>query len=280
MPDGIPCPKCGAKFDSPAAAMEHARREHGVGDPAVASPSHYLCPACKVEFPSREALELHQKAVHDMSASGDPARTLRVGPLLGWGAIGGILGGLGLAGVMAITGNLLGLPVTILAVIAQATVGVSAMSSGAEASGLGMHLLSSLLIGVVLAGIVVGLSRASPRFSRAFLPSSPRRVVTTGLLGGFLVFLIFGLPMMFVAMVPTMQTLMTTMIEMMGVPPAMATAMATSQLNGWMPGILEGFFLGHLVYGLFVSALVGAGTYLQLRRVPRRAGHGSQDSAA
>ena len=199
--------------------------------------------------------------------------------LLGWGALGGLLGGLGLAGVMGITGNLLGLPVTMLAVIAQAMLGISATSGGATGAGLAIHLVSSLLIGVVLAGAVVGLSRASSKFSRAFLPTSPGRIASTGLLGGFLVFLVFGLPLMFGVLVPTMQTLMTSMIEMMGAPASMAPSMATTKLNGWMPGIVAGFFIGHLVYGLFVGTLVGAGIRLELRRTPDLAGRGTGVSA-
>ena len=199
--------------------------------------------------------------------------------LLGWGALGGLLGGLGLAGVMAITGNLLGLPVTMLAVIAQAMLGISATSGGATGAGLAIHLVSSLLIGVVLTGAVVGLSRASSKFSRAFLPTTPGRIASTGLLGGFLVFLVFGLPLMFGVLVPTMHTLMTSMIEMMGAPASMAPAMATTKLNGWMPGIVAGFVIGHLVYGLFVGTLVGVGTHLQLRSMREPAGRGAEVSA-
>ena len=89
----------------------------------------------------------------------------------------------------------------------------------------------------------------------------------------------FGLPLMFGVLVPTMQTLMTSMIEMMGAPASMAPAMATTKLNGWMPGMVVGFFIGHLVYGLFVGTLVGVGTHLQLRRTPDPAGRGTEVSA-
>ena len=278
MADGIPCPKCGMLFDNPSTAMKHAESAHGMPVPSPAPPAQYSCTACGAAFPSREALELHGGAAHGMRPRGNVAGSLRVSRLLGWGALGGLLGGLGLAGVMGITGNLLGLPVTMLAVIAQAMLGISATSGGATGAGLAIHLVSSLLIGVVLAGAVVGLSRASSKFSRAFLPTSPGRIASTGLLGGFLVFLVFGLPLMFGVLVPTMQTLMTNMIEMMGAPASMAPAMATTKLNGWMPGIVAGFFIGHLVYGLFVGTLVGVGTHLQLRRTPDPAGRGTEVS--
>lgn len=276
MADGMRCLKCGVTFDNPTAAMQHAKSAHGKTSPGPAAPAQYSCAACGVDFPSREALALHGKTVHQMEAPNNPTRSIRAGRLLGWGAMGGLLGGLGLAGVMAITGSLLGLPVTLLAIIAQAMFGISATSSGAMGAGLAIHLFSSVLIGVVLTGLVIGLSRASARFSRAFFPASAGRVVSAGLLGGFLVFLAFGLPLMFGILVPTMHTLMTNMTEMMGAPPSMASSMATTKLNGWMPSIAAGFFLGHLVYGLFVGALVGVGAHGQLRRLSTPAARGSE----
>ena len=279
MADGMRCPKCGVTFDNPIAAMEHAKSAHGMTSPGPAAHAQFSCAACGVDFPSREALELHRKTVHRMEAPSNSARSIRVGRLLGWGALGGLLGGLGLAGVMAITGNLLGLPVTMLAIIAQAMFGISATSSGAMGAGLAVHLISSVLIGVVLTGLVIGLSRASARFSRAFFPTSAGRVVSAGLLGGFLVFLAFGLPLMFGILVPTMHTLMTNMIEMMGAPPSMASSMATTKLNGWEPSIAAGFFIGHLVYGLFVGALVGVGAHLQLRRLRTPTARGTEAPA-
>ncbi len=272
MTDQVECPKCGAKFESQAALMEHAKTTHSMSASAAApAPAKFACPACGMDFPTQAALELHAKTMHMHGTPSNPARSVRPARLLAWGALGGIIGGLGLAGVMAVTGNLLGLPVTMLAVIAQAMFGVSAMSSGATAEGLGIHLLSSVLIGIVLTVVVVGLSRASAGFSKAFFPTSGGRIVSAGLLGGLLVFLVFGLPLMFLALVPTMHTLVTGMIEMMGASPSMASSMATTKLNGWMPSILSGFFIGHLVYGLLLAAFVFAGVRLQLRAAGRSA---------
>ena len=279
MADGMRCPKCGATFDNPTSAMEHAKSAHGLTSPGTAARAQFSCAVCGADFPSREALKLHGKTGHPMEAPSHPARSIRVGRILGWGALGGLLGGFGLAGVMAITGNLLGLPVTMLAIIAQAMFGISATSSGAMATGLAIHLFSSVLIGVVLSGLVMGLSRASARFSRVFFPASAGRVISTGLLGGFLVFLAFGLPLMFGILVPTMHTLMTNMIERMGAPPSMASSMATTKLNGWVPSIAAGFFIGHLVYGLFVGALVGVGAHLQLRRLRTPTARGTEAPA-
>ena len=280
MADGMKCPKCAATFDTPTAAMEHAKRAHGMTPPEnSAPPVEFACRECRMDFPTHEALQLHRETQHRTEPPRTPARSVRAGRLLGWGALGGLFGGLGLAGVMAITGNLLNLPVTMLAVIAQAMFGISATSSGAMGAGLAVHLFSSILIGVVLTGAVIGLSRVSPKFAKAFFPSSAGRVASAGLLGGLLVFLVFGLPLMFGVLVPTMHTLMTNMIEMMGAPPSMASSLATTKLNGWMPSLFAGFFLGHLVYGLFVGTFVGVGTRLQLRRLSRPAARGTESPA-
>lgn len=276
------CPKCAATFDNPIAAMDHARRAHGTTPPETAAPpAKFACKACEVVFPSREALEQHGRTAHRNEPLPNPARTVRAGRLLGWGALGGLVGGLGLAGVMAITGNLLGLPVTMLAVIAQAMFGISATSSGATGAGLAIHLFSSLLVGVALTGSVIGLSRVSTKFSRAFFPSKASRIASAGLFGGFLVFLVFGLPLMLGVLVPTMHTLMTSMIEMMGAPPSMASSVATTKLNGWMPGIFAGFFFGHLVYGALLAGMVYAGARLDLRTLSRSAAVGrARESSA
>lgn len=283
MTDETRCPKCGAAFPNQAALMGHAKAVHAPATQThpVAPPAQLACKACGMGFPTQGALGLHARTMHMKEPPANVARSIRPGRLLAWGAVGGLAGGLGLAGVMAITGQWLGLPVTMLAVIAQAMFGVSATSSGATTLGLGIHLLSSLLIGVALTGLVIGLSRASPKFSKGFFPASGGRIVSAGLLGGFLVFLVFGLPLMFAVLVPTMHTLMTSMIEMMGAPPTMAASMATTKLSGWMPGILTGFFVGHLVYGLLLAGVVSVGVRLQLRATgvesPRRV---TQESSA
>lgn len=265
MVEGTRCPQCGATFDDPTAATDHAKKAHGMVSAAIPPAPGLSCPACGRSFAAQDALQLHARASHGSAAASEPSRSVRAARILGWGALGGIVGGLGLAGVMAITGKLLGLPVTMLAVIAQAMLGISATSGGAMGAGLTLHLLSSLLIGVVLVGSVLGISRASRRFSRIFFPTSGSRTVSAGLLGGFLVLLVVGLPLLFEVLVPTMHALMTNMIVMQGAARPTASGMATAKLSGWMPGVLTGFLLGHVVYGLLLAGFVYVGVRLDLR---------------
>ena len=89
MANRIPCPNCGMLFDNPSEAMKHAESAHGMSVPSPAPPAQYSCTACGAAFSSREALELHGREAHGMRARDNPARSLRAGPLLGWGALGG-----------------------------------------------------------------------------------------------------------------------------------------------------------------------------------------------
>lgn len=48
---------------------------------------------------------------------------------------------------------------------------------------------------------------------------------------------------------------------------ARARIARASGRRGWMPSILAGFLIGHLVYGLSVGSVVGAGAHVQLRQL-------------
>ena len=273
------CPKCGATFDAEAAALEHERTAHGVGS-GPPQPRALACPACGMRLPTPQALRAHGQAMHPTSATpAVAARSVRPGRTLAWGALGGFVGGLGLWVTMAITGKLLSLPVTMLGVIGQAMFGLSASSNSAIVAGLALHLVSSLLIGVVVSAVLLGLSRSSDRFSRAFFPATASRVASSGLLAGLVVFVAFGLPMLMGVLAPTMHSILTNMMEMLGASPSTASVVATTKLDGLLPSILAGFFIGHLVYGLLVGAVVYGGVRWQLNGRRAATPRGAQTTA-
>lgn len=204
-----------------------------------------------------------------------PGRSAQVGSCPGEPS-GGLVGELGLWITMAITGNMLSLSVSLLGDIGQAVFGITASSNSTVGAGLAILLFSSILIGVVLSAALLGLSRFSAGFSRAFFPATAPRIAPFGLLGRLLVFLVFGLPMLMGVLAPTMLTILTNVMVRVGASPSMASGMATTKLNGMMPGIAGDFFIGHVVYGTLLAAVACGAVRWELHAhraaVPRGAG--------
>jgi hypothetical protein len=181
---------------------------------------------------------------------------------LRWGALGGFLGGIGLAVVMLAAGQaLLGSGVAVVCSMGVALIGLQATSTSTTVLGLALHFIAAIVIGVVLAAIaLVVRSRLASRFAI----TNPRNGAVIGLLGGFLVWLVFGLPLMTFALAPAMVQVNGMMMPsnmMMGEEEAKAVLSGAGFIGAWLAG--------HLLYGLIWGATTGFGA---ARKATLRAG--------
>ncbi len=203
-------------------------------------------------------LEDHGAKAHPMGAArprwppmGNRSSFLR------WGALGGFLGGIGLALVMLAAGQaLLGSGVAVVCSMGVALIGLQATSTPTTILGLGLHFIAAIVIGVVLATIAL-LVRS--RFASRFAITNPRNGAVIGLFGGFLVWLVFGLPLMTFALAPAMVQVNGMMMPsnmMMGEEEARAVLSGAGFIGAWLAG--------HLLYGLIWGATTGFGTARKL----------------
>lgn len=236
------------------------------------------CEMCDAQFEDRSALMEHGQVVHSMSHPDlrDEAQRISPSRLLDWGALGGFVGGIAMGIVMMITGAMaMGNATVMMSAIGAALFGLPPTATTTALAGLVVHLFSSTLIGIVLAGTLYGASRASPRFRRALFVTGPKKGIGAGVLAGVVVFLIFGLPMMMFVVVPELVKISTDMMAMnpmyAGMPMSMLTAKAQSMLNSMMGGLLAAFFVAHIIYGIVLGVLVAYGVKRHLGSLP--AGH-------
>ncbi len=174
------------------------------------------------------------------------------GRFLRWGALGGFLGGIVLALVMLAAGQaLLGDGVAVVCSMGVALIGLQATSTPTTVLGLALHFIAAIAIGIVLAAVaLLGRGRLASRFAI----TNPRNGVGFGLLGGFLVWLVFGLPLMTFVLAPAMIRVMGMMMpgNMM-----MGEAEATAALGSG--GFIGAWFAGHLLFGLTWGTTTGFG---------------------
>lgn len=241
--------------------------------------SEFECKACGIEFASKDELMDHAKEAHGggMPVGRVAAQKSSLQTFVLWGAIGGFLGALGMVVVMMVAGTMAGWPVTMLGVIGFALMGGSPTAMATIAIGLTLHLISSIIIGVVLGAVGYGLLRSSSALGK-LSPVNPVRGVSTGILGGIVILLVYGLPMLMLMLKPALLKIAMTMAAMQisamnpGMPPSqvatMAASMAQTMVGNMMPGMLAAFFIAHLVYGALVGVAIGFGVRRSLQQAP------------
>ena len=171
---------------------------------------------------------------------------------LRWAALGGLLGGIAMAVVMMVAGQvLLGSGIAVVCSLGVAVFGGAPSSMATTVGGLVIHLISAIVIGVVL-GLVSLALRSRVRGSLAI--TNVKNGTGIGLLAGFAVWLVWGLPLMFVMLIPAMETVMMAM-PMNGMAPTQAELMM--MLQGVLLPLMAAWFLAHLVYGGIWGAVTG-----------------------
>ncbi len=211
------------------------------------------CSVCGATFETMSQLEDHTARAHPMAAARPRwPPTVSLAGFLRWGALGGFLGGIGLALVMLAAGQaLLGSGVAVVCSMGVALIGLQATSTSTTILGLALHFIAAIVIGVVLATIAL-LVRS--RFASRFAITNPRNGAVFGLLGGFLVWLVFGLPLMTFALAPALISVNGMMMPsnmMMGEEEARAVLSGAGFIGAWLAG--------HLLYGLIWGATTGFG---------------------
>jgi hypothetical protein len=208
-------------------------------------------------------LEDHMASAHAMKAGASrwppkpsTARFLR------WGAFGGFLGGIGLALVMMAAGQaLLGSGVAVVCSMGVALIGLQATSTSTTILGLALHFIAAIVIGVVLAAVSLAVGS---RFANRLAITNPRNGAAIGLVGGFLVWLLFGLPLMTFALAPAL-----IQVNGMMMPNNMMTGEEEARAVLGGAGFIGAWLAAHLLYGLIWGVTTGFGA---ARKTTLRAG--------
>lgn len=165
-----------------------------------------------------------------------------VGKSVVFGAIGGFVGGLIMIPFMMLTAIMAGMPANTMPVAMGLAFGAN--QNDAMTSGLGMHLLTSALIGVIFGAItsLVGKLRIT----------SFGKGIAEGLITGMIAFVVLFVPISMVVMPPVLVEMMMQM------NPSMTLQQAMGMLQQGMPMMMGIGVLEHLVYGAVLGAITSA----------------------
>jgi hypothetical protein len=165
-----------------------------------------------------------------------------IGKSILFGAIGGFVGGLVMIPFMMLTAIMAGMPANTIPVAMGLAFGAN--QNDAMTGGLGMHLLTSALIGVIFGAItsLVGKLRIT----------SFRKGIAEGLITGIIAFVVLFIPVSMVVMPPVLIEMMMQM------NPTMTQQQAMGMLQQGMPMMMGIGVLEHLVYGAVLGAITSA----------------------
>jgi hypothetical protein len=173
---------------------------------------------------------------------------------LRWGALGGLVGAVMMGVVMMMATGAMGLGYTaMLCSMANAVLGLPPNGSmGSVAAGLMLHVVDGVAIGVIVLLVTLGVRRG-------LVMTNAKRGLAVGLLAGFVVWLVFGLPVLTYAMPTPMVDALSMMMPANGMTQAQVMSEAMTQLQGMMGQLAAVFLAGHLVFGAGLGVLVGYG---------------------
>jgi hypothetical protein len=165
-----------------------------------------------------------------------------VGKSVVFGAIGGFVGGLVMIPFMILTAIMAGMPANTMPVAMGLAFGAN--QNDAMTSGLGMHLLTSALIGVIFGAVTffVGKLRIT----------SFGKGIAEGLITGMIAFVVLFVPISMMVMPPVLVEMMMQM------DPSMTQQQAMGMLQQGMPMTMGIGVLEHLVYGAVLGAITSA----------------------
>ncbi len=209
------------------------------------------CSICGAAFETKEQLLAHAGKAHPMPVKPLWPPALNRGSYLRWAALGGFLGGIGMAVVMMIAGQAL-FQSGIAVVCSMGAILLGAQVAGTPpgtAAGFALHFVASIVIGVVIAAVTL-LVRS--RLGGRLAITNARNGTGVGLLAGFAVWVVWGLPLLFFLLAPAMVDVMGMMM-----PGASSMMMAQEELNANMGYLLAAWFVAHLVFGGIWGATTG-----------------------
>ncbi len=190
-----------------------------------------------------QILRNSEKVVYDRNMRSTIQSSNRyVGKSIAFGVIGGFVGGLVMIPLMMLTAIMAGMPEDTMPVAMGLAFGAS--QNEAMTSGLGMHLLTSSLIGVIFGA-------TTSRVSKLRITSFGKGV-SEGVITGMIAFVVLFIPISMMVMPPV---LIEMMIQM---NPSMTQQQAMEMLQQGMPMMMGVGVLEHLIYGAVLGAITSA----------------------
>jgi hypothetical protein len=194
------------------------------------------------------------KETHNYTIQYNNSSTKR---MIMFGIIGGIIAGLVMAPFLMLTALLVGIPADAMPTAMGLAFGADINS--ATMTGFGLHILTSVIIGVIFGTAVANVSKLRI--------SGFTKGVSEGLITGMIAFVVLFIPVSMVIMPPVLIELVMQMNPMMNQQQIM------NMLQQNMPLMIGMGILGHLVYG----AVLGIVTTALIHKVnPKRRGQSQQ----
>jgi hypothetical protein len=165
-----------------------------------------------------------------------------VGKGILFGAIGGFVGGLVMIPFMMLTAMMAGMPANTIVVAMGLAFGAN--QNYAMASGLGMHILTSALIGVIFGAVTASIGKLR---ITAF-----RKGIAEGLVTGTIAFAVLFIPISMMIMPPVLIKMMMQM------NPSVTPQQAMGMLQQGIPMMMGIGVLEHLAYGAVLGAITSA----------------------
>src|ERR687887_562229 len=165
-----------------------------------------------------------------------------IGKSILFGAVGGFVGGLVMIPFMMLTAMMAGMPANTMPVAMGLAFGAN--QNNAMMTGLGMHLLTSTLIGIIFGAVTgtVGKLRITG-FGKG---------IGEGLITGMIAFAVLFIPISMMVMPPVLMKMMMQM------NPNMTQQQAMGMLQQGMPMMMGIGVLEHLAYGAVLGAVASA----------------------
>jgi hypothetical protein len=170
------------------------------------------------------------------------SRSRSIGKSILFGAVGGFVGGLVMIPFMMLTAMMAGMPANTMPVAMGLAFGAN--QNNAMMTGLGMHLLTSTLIGIIFGAVTgtVGKLRITG-FGKG---------IGEGLITGMIAFAVLFIPISMMVMPPVLMKMMMQM------NPNMTQQQAMGMLQQGMPMMMGIGILEHLAYGAVLGAVASA----------------------
>jgi len=173
---------------------------------------------------------------------------------LGWGALGGLVGAALMGAVTMMATDAMGLgATTVLCSMANAVLGLPPNGSiGSVMAGFTLHLIDGIIIGMIVVAVTVGVKHG-------LSITNAKKGLAVGLVAGFVVWLVFGLPILLFLMPAPMVDAVSMMMPANGMTQAQIMAETMTMLQGMMGQLAGVFLVGHLFFGAGLGVLVGYG---------------------
>src|SRR5919198_849627 len=162
-----------------------------------------------------------------------------IGKSILFGAVGGFVGGLVMIPFMMLTAMMAGMPANTIPVAMGLAFGAN--QDNAMMTGIGMHLLTSALIGIIFGAATGSIGKLRI--------TGFRKGIGEGLITGMIAFVVLFLPISMIVMPPVLMKMMMQMNL------NLTQHQAIGMLQKGMPVMIGIGVLEHLVYGAVLGAI-------------------------